>query len=117
MNKAILIGRLGKDPELKAIQGGSLCHFTIATSESWSGSDGQKHERTEWHKIVVFGKLAEVCATHLERGAQVLIEGKIQTRQYEGKDGQKQYSTEIVAAIVTFLGQKKEASAEQKFSY
>jgi single-strand DNA-binding protein len=103
VNKAIIIGHLGKDPEVKSLDGGQqLARFSVATSESWT-KDGQKQERTEWHRIVAWGKLAEICGRFLSKGKQVYVEGRIQTREYE-KDGTKRYSTEIVAQQVTFLG-------------
>ncbi len=104
VNKVILVGRLGADPEVKAIGSGStVARLNIATSESWV-KDGQKQERTEWHRVTVWGKLAEICGKHLAKGRQVYIEGKLQTRQWEDQQGQKRYSTEIVASTVQFLG-------------
>jgi len=107
MNKAIIVGRLGQDPELKTTTGGSICNFSVATSESWTDKEGHKQERTEWHRVVTFGKLAEICVQYVSKGSQVLVDGKIQTRSWEDKDGQKRYSTEIVASQVTFLDSKK----------
>jgi single-strand DNA-binding protein len=115
--KAIVIGRLGRDPESKSIQGGILCHFSVATSESWTGADGTKQERTEWHSIVTFGKLAEICMKYIKKGSQILIEGKIQTRSWDGDDGQKHYRTEIVANSVTFLDSKKTEGSSKEIPY
>jgi single-strand DNA-binding protein len=105
VNKVILVGRLGSDPELKSVgQGSNVAQFNIATSENWIDKNNQKQERTEWHRIVVWGKLAEICGKHLSKGRQVYIEGRLQTRNWEDKQGQKRYTTEIVANTVQFLG-------------
>ena len=105
VNKVIIVGRLGSDPELKSVGNGqNVARLSVATSENWVSKDGQKQERTEWHRIVVWGKLAEICAKHLSKGRQVYVEGRLQTRSWEAQDGQKRYSTEIVASGVTFLG-------------
>jgi single-strand DNA-binding protein len=104
VNKVILVGRLGADPEVKAIGSGStVARLNLATSESWV-KDGQRQERTEWHRVTVWGKLAEICGKHLTKGRQVYVEGKLQTRQWEDQQGQKRYTTEIVASTVQFLG-------------
>ncbi|MBI5888959.1 MAG: single-stranded DNA-binding protein [Deltaproteobacteria bacterium] len=104
INKVILIGNLGKDPEVRYTPGGkAVCNFSIATSESWV-KDGQKTEKTEWHKIVTFDKLAEICGQYLAKGRQVYIEGKIQTRSWDDKDGTKKYMTEIIANTMKMLG-------------
>lgn len=104
INKVILVGRLGADPEVKAVGSGStVCRLNLATSETWL-KDGQKQERTEWHRVVVWGKLAEICGKHLSKGRQVYVEGKLQTRDWEDQQGQKRYTTEIVANTVQFLG-------------
>jgi single-strand DNA-binding protein len=104
VNKVIIVGRLGGDPEMKAIgQGTTVTRLNVATSENWTGKDGQKQERTEWHRIVVWGKLAELCGKYLAKGRQVYVEGRLQTSSYE-KNGVKMYSTEIVANTVQFLG-------------
>jgi len=107
INKVLLIGHLGQDPELRG--DGDICNFRIATSESWKDkSTGEKKEKTEWHRICVFGKSAEHCAQYLKKGRQVHVEGKIQTREWEDKEGNKRYTTEIVVSQfngrVTFLG-------------
>jgi single-strand DNA-binding protein len=106
VNKAILIGNLGRDPELRYTQSGQgVCNFTLATSESWAKKDGGgREERTEWHRIVAWGRTAELCAQYLAKGRTVYIEGRIQTREWENKEGQKQRTTEIVANTVQFLG-------------
>ena len=98
LNKVMLIGNLGKDPEVRYTQGGqAVANFNIATNESWTDKAGAKQERTEWHRIVVWGKAAELCGEYLSKGRQVYIEGKLQTREWTNKEGQKQYSTEVVA--------------------
>ena len=105
VNKVIIVGRLGSDPELKSVGSNqSVARLSIATSEVWMGKDGQKQERTEWHRVVVWGKQAENCAKHLSKGRQVYVEGRLQTRSWEDQQGQKKYSTEIVANTVQFLG-------------
>lgn len=104
VNKVMIIGRLGQDPEMKAVgQGSTVTRLSVATSENWVDKGGQKQERTEWHRIVVWGKLAEICGKYLAKGRQVYVEGKLQTRSWED-NGQKKYSTEIVASTVQFLG-------------
>ncbi len=105
VNKVIILGRLGQDPELKYTPGGmAVCNFTVATSESWADKAGQKQEKTEWHRIVVWGKLAELCNQYLTKGRQAFIEGGLQTRSWDDKSGQKRYTTEIVAKTVQFIG-------------
>ncbi|HLW71296.1 MAG TPA: single-stranded DNA-binding protein [Candidatus Binataceae bacterium] len=106
MNKAILVGNLGRDPEIRSTPSGqNVANFSIATTENFNDRSGAKQERTEWHRIVAWGKLADVCGQYLKKGRQVYVEGRITTRQYEAKDGSgKRYSTEIVAQTVQFLG-------------
>lgn len=105
MNKVILLGRLGNDPELKYLASGSaVANFTLATNESYTDKTGQKVQKAEWHRIVVFGKAAEHCAQYLKKGSQALLEGKLQTRSWDDKQsGGKRYMTEIVAFNVQFL--------------
>lgn len=111
VNKVIVLGRLGQDPEMKAVgQGATVTRLSVATSENWVDKSGQKQERTEWHRVVVWGKLAEICGKYLSKGRQVYVEGKLQTRSWED-NGQKKYSTEIVASTVQFLGSNAEAGA------
>jgi len=105
VNRVFLIGRLGTDPEVRyTSNGGAVANFNLATNESWTDKSGQKQERTEWHRVVVWGKLAEVCGQYLSKGRQAFIEGKLQTRDWTDKEGQKRYTTEIVAQTVQFLG-------------
>lgn len=104
-NQAILTGNLGADPELRHTQGGqAVANFRMATNESWTDKDGKKQEDVEWHRIVVWGKQAELCAEFLAKGRQVQVIGKIRTREWTDKEGKKQYTTEIVATNVVFLG-------------
>ena len=113
INKAIIIGRLGRDPEVRYTPSGvAVANFTVATSEDWKDKEsGEKKERTEWHRIVAFGKLGEICGQYLSKGRQVYIEGRIQTRDWEDKNGVKRYTTEIVASQMQMLGAKDEANA------
>jgi single-strand DNA-binding protein len=105
LNKVMLIGNLGKDPELRFTPSGrAVARFSIATSEQWTTPEGQKQERTEWHNVVVWGKQAESCGQYLSKGRQVFIEGSIRSRQYDDKEGQKRYITEVIAQRVQFLG-------------
>jgi single-strand DNA-binding protein len=105
VNKVILIGNLGRDPELRYTQSGQpVANFSLATSEQFSKKDGTRDERTEWHRIVAWGRTAELCAQYLSKGRTVYIEGRLQTREWENKEGQKQRTTEIVAQSVQFLG-------------
>ena len=106
VNKVILIGNLGKDPELRyTTSGRGSASFSMATTESWKDADGKKQEKTEWHRIVAWGKLAEIIGEWLKKGSQVYIEGKLQTRNYE-HDGVKKYITEVVADQMQMLGGK-----------
>lgn len=106
INKVILIGNLGRDPEVRFTPSGqAVANFSIATSESWTDkSSGQKQEKTEWHRIVVWGKLAELCGEYLKKGRQCYVEGRLQTREWTDKEGKKNYTTEVVANTVQFLG-------------
>ena len=108
VNRVILIGNLGRDPELRFTAGGQpVASFTVATNERWNDRDGKAQERTEWHRIVVWGKQAETCANYLQKGRSVYIEGRLQTREWEDKEGQKRQTTEIVAQTVQFLGSRE----------
>src|SRR3954452_15223391 len=105
VNKVILVGRLGQNPEVRYTpSGAAVANFSVATNEAWTDKSGQKQERTEWHKVVVWGKLAELCAQYLAKGRQCYIEGRLQTRQWQDKDGQTKYTTEVQAQTVQFLG-------------
>ena len=105
VNKVILVGNLGRDPEVRYTQSGTaVANFTLATNEVWNDKAGAKQERTEWHRIVVWGKQAEIAREYLSKGKQVYIEGSIQTRQWDDKEGNKRSTTEIKANRVIFLG-------------
>jgi single-strand DNA-binding protein len=106
INKVIIVGRLGSDPEVRYTpSGAAVANFSVATSEEWKDKNtGEKKERTEWHRIVAWNRLGELCGEYLSKGRQVYVEGRLQTRSYDDKDGVKRYTTEIVAADVQFLG-------------
>ena len=111
VNKAILIGRLGRDPETRyTTSGTAVCNFSMATSTKYNDK-----EQTEWHNIVTFGKLAEICGEYLTKGKQVYIEGRLQTREWEDKDGNKRKTTEIVANTMQMLGDKEKQEDETPF--
>ena len=111
VNKVILVGNLGKAPEMRYTpQGTAVCTFSLATSERYKDRDGQQQEKTEWHNIVAWRGLAEICGKYLEKGKQIYIDGKIQTRSYDDRDGNKRYITEIVADNMQMLGSKGAAS-------
>ena len=112
INKAIIVGRLGRDPELRYTPDGTaVANFSVATSEEWKDKNsGEKKERTEWHRIVAWRRLGEICGEYLSKGRQVYIEGKLQTRSWE-QDGVTRYTTEIVATDVQFLGGRDDAAA------
>jgi single-strand DNA-binding protein len=110
VNKAILIGNLGADPEMRYTQSGTaVANFNIATTETWT-KDGNKEEKTEWHRIVAFARLGEICGEYLSKGSKVYIEGRIQTRQWDDKNGNKRYTTEIVAREMKMLSPKNQGS-------
>lgn len=112
LNKVLLIGRLGGDPEIRyTTNGTAVANFNVATNETWTNKEGEKGERTEWHKIVVWGKQAELCGEYLSKGRQVFIEGRLQTRSYEDKEGKKRYITEVRADSVQFLDSRSERMA------
>jgi single-strand DNA-binding protein len=112
INKAILVGNLGRDPEMRTTQSGSqVANFTVATSERFTDQSGQKQDRTEWHNVVAWGRLAEICGQYLRKGKQVYIEGRIQTRKWEDKNGQTRYTTEVVALTMQMLGRAGESPA------
>jgi single-strand DNA-binding protein len=115
LNKAILIGNLGADPEIRYTQNGTqVATFRIATTERWKGQDGQMQESTEWHRIVAYKKLAEICGEYLNKGSKVYIEGKIQTRKWQDQNGNDKYTTEIIAREMKMLGPRGGASASQQ---
>lgn len=105
VNKVIIVGRLGADPEVKTISSGqNVATLNVATSDQWTDKGGQKQERTEWHRVVAWGRLADLCGKYLSKGRQVYLEGRLQTRSWEDQQGSKRYTTEIVASTVQFLG-------------
>lgn len=113
INKVILVGNLGRDPEIRYVpNGGAVANLNIATSESWRDKGtGEKQERTEWHRVVFFGKLAEVAGEYLKKGAQIYVEGRLQTRKWQDKSGQDRYTTEIVGNDLQMLGGRGGAGA------
>lgn len=112
VNKVILIGHLGADPELRYTQTGvAVANLRLATNENWTNKSGQKEERTEWHRVVVWAKLAELAGQYLSKGRQVYVEGRLQTRSWDDKEGNKKYTTEIVATAIQFLG----GASDKKF--
>ncbi len=116
VNKAILIGRLGKDPDVKYTPDGTMVtSFSLATVETYKDKNGDKVQKTEWHRIVAWGKKAEVCGEYLKKGSQVFIEGKIETKSYEDKEGVRRYQTQIIAGNIEFLSSRKESGEEQTF--
>ncbi|WP_462137593.1 single-stranded DNA-binding protein [Candidatus Mycalebacterium sp.] len=112
VNKATIIGNVGSDPEMKYTGSGqAVANFSVATNESWTTKEGEKQERTEWHKIVAWGRLAEICGQYLSKGKPVYIEGSIQTRKWEDKEGNTRYTTEIRARDMQFLDSKGDSAA------
>ncbi len=104
INKVILVGNLGQDPEVRHIPSGAVTTLSIATSETWNDKEGNKQERTEWHRVVFFGRLAEVAGEYLKKGSQVYIEGKLRTNKWQDKTGADRYTTEIMANEMQMLG-------------
>ena len=110
-NQVIVLGNLGKDPEVKYTPGGKdVANFSVAVNESWTDKSGQKQERVEWVRVVVWDKLAELCGEYLAKGRQAMVVGRLQTREWNNKEGVKQYTTEVVATTVQFLGGKEGGS-------
>jgi single-strand DNA-binding protein len=107
VNKVILVGNLGKDPEVRYMPSGdAITNITMATTDSWKDKNGEKQEKTEWHKVAFFGKLAEIAGEYLKKGSQVYVEGRLQTRKWQDKEGQDRYTTEIVADRMQMLGSR-----------
>ncbi len=114
VNKAIVVGNLGKDPEIRYTQNNTpVCTFSVATTDRWTDQQGNPQERTEWHRIVAWAKLAEICEKYLHKGKQVYIEGSMQTREWEDQNGNKRYTTEIKAREMQMLGTKADRDAQQ----
>lgn len=106
INKAIVVGNLGRDPEVRySANGNAIANVTLATTDSWKDKQsGERQEKTEWHRVVFFGRLAEIAGEYLKKGSQVYVEGRLQTRKWEDRDGNERYTTEIVAADMQMLG-------------
>ena len=111
VNKVILVGRLGRDPEVRYLPNGeAVANFGVATSEQWKDRNGERQERTEWHSVTLYRRLAEIAGQYLKKGSQVYIEGRIQSRKYTGKDGVERTAFEIIGNELTMLGSKQEAT-------
>ena len=107
VNKVILVGNLGRDPETRYTTGGeAVTNISIATTDTWKDKAGEKQERTEWHRVAFFGKLAEIAGEYLKKGSQVYVEGRLRTRKWQDKDGQDRYTTEIMATEMKMLGSR-----------
>jgi single-strand DNA-binding protein len=116
VNKVILIGNLGRDPETRYTTGGdAIANLNIATSEQWKDKNGEKQEKTEWHRVVLFGRQAEIAGEYLKKGRSVYIEGRLQTRKYTDKDGVEKYSTEIVGDRMQLLGSRESGGGDADF--
>ncbi len=112
VNKAILVGRLGRDPETRYTSGGqAVCNFTLATDETFKDRSGERQKRTEWHRIVLWGKLAEIAQQYVKKGTMVYIEGRIQSRQWDDREGQKRTTVEIVGNVMRMLSSRAESAA------
>ncbi len=118
LNKAMLIGNLGGDPEIRYTQAGApVATFTVATTERWTDKEGQKQETTEWHRVVAWRRLAEICGEYLHKGSRVYIEGKIQTRKWQDQNGNDRYTTEIVARDMQMLSPKGSSTGGDSGGY
>ncbi len=108
VNKVILIGNLGRDPETRYMpDGGAITNISVATTETWKDKQGEKQEKTEWHRVAFFGKLAEIAGEYLKKGSQVYVEGRLQTRKWQDKDGVDKYTTEVIADRMQMLGSRQ----------
>jgi len=117
INKVILIGNLGADPEMRFTQNGApVASFTVATTEKWKGQDGQMQESTEWHRVIAWQRLAEICGEFLSKGSRVYIEGKLQTRKWKDQSGNDRYTTEIVAREMKMLSPRTSGGGSGEFS-
>ncbi len=117
VNKVILIGNLGKDPEVRYMPSGdAIANINIATTESYKDREGVKQERTEWHRVVFFGKLAEIVGQYLKKGRPVYVEGRIQTKKWQDKNGQDRYTTEIIATDMKMLGSRGDSGSDASFA-
>ena len=116
VNKVILVGNLGRDPEVRFMPNGeAVCNFSIATTDSWKDKSGAKQERTEWHNIVMYRKLAEIAGEYLKKGRPVYVEGRLQTRKWQTKEGQDRYTTEIIADQMQMLGGREGGSSSASY--
>ncbi|MCF7520769.1 single-stranded DNA-binding protein [Neisseria sp. ZJ106] len=116
VNKVILIGRLGRDPEVRYMPNGeAVCNFSVATSETWNDRNGQRQERTEWHNITMYRRLAEIAGQYLKKGSQVYLEGRIQSRKYQGKDGIERTAYDIIAAEMKMLGGRNDSGSSTNY--
>ena len=114
VNKVILMGNLGKDPEVRFMPNGdAVCNFSIATTDSWKDKSGERQEKTEWHNIVIYRRLAEIAGEYLKKGRPVYIEGRLQTRKWQTKEGQDRYTTEIIADSMQMLGGRESAAPQE----
>ena len=114
VNKVILVGNLGKDPEVRFMPNGdAVCNFSIATTDSWKDKAGERQEKTEWHNIVIYRRLAEIAGEYLKKGRPVYIEGRLQTRKWQTKEGQDRYTTEIIADSMQMLGGRDSAAPQE----
>ncbi len=116
VNKVILVGNLGRDPEVRYMPNGeAVCNFSIATTDTWKDKNGQRQERTEWHNIVMYRKLAEIAGEYLKKGRPVYVEGRLQTRKWQTKEGQDRYTTEIIADQMQMLGGRDGGSSNASY--
>jgi single-strand DNA-binding protein len=116
LNKVMIIGYLGRDPEMRYTASGKpVTTFSVATNRTWSSSSGERHEETEWFTVVAWGNLAEICKQHLNKGSQVFVEGRLQTRRWEDTEGKKHAAVEVVANEMIQLGEKKESPGAQNY--
>src|SRR6187549_1468044 len=114
VNKVILIGNLGRDPETRYMpDGGAITNISVATTDTWKDKAGEKQEKTEWHRVAFFGRLAEIAGEYLKKGSQVYVEGRIRTRKYQDKDGNERYSTEIIGDRMQMLGSRTGAGSPE----
>jgi single-strand DNA-binding protein len=112
VNKVIIVGNVGRDPEVRFTKNGTaVATFSVATSERFKDRDGQQQERTEWHRVVAWAQLADICGKYLRKGKQVYIEGRLQTRDWEDKDGHKRYTTEVIANQMQMLGRREDGDS------
>ncbi len=117
VNRATIIGNLGNDPEIRYSSGGdAIANLIIATTDNWKDKNGDKQEKTEWHRVTMFGKLAEICGEYLKKGSQVYIEGKLQTRKWTDKENIERYTTEIIADTMKMLGKREKQKEERSHS-